>query len=114
MRKKIFTISSKDKDIRLDTFRAGGKGGQNQNKRDTGVRFTHLPSGAVGVARDTRSQLENKRSAWIRMAKSIQLRLWINRQFLEEDFIAEDDRVYTYKLSKGEEPSIENRKERNG
>lgn len=98
----------------MDTFRAGGKGGQNQNKRDTGARFTHLPSGAVGVARDTRSQLDNKRSAWTRMGQSVKLRLWINRQFLDETFVPEDDRVYTYKLGQGEEPSIENRKERNG
>jgi protein subunit release factor A len=96
----------------MDTFRAGGKGGQNQNKRDTGVRFTHIPSGAVGIARDTRSQLDNKRAAWLRMAKSVKFKLWINKSFQQEGFVPESDRVYTYKLTNGEVPSIDNRKER--
>jgi protein subunit release factor B len=51
------------KDCEVQTFRAGGKGGQNQNKRDTGVRIIHHPSGARGEARDERSQLQNKRLA---------------------------------------------------
>lgn len=63
-------------DCRLDTFRAGGKGGQNQNVRDTGVRFTHNDSGAVGEARDGRKQGENKRKAWTRMAKSDKFQSW--------------------------------------
>lgn len=56
------------KDCEVQTFRAGGKGGQNQNKRDTGVRIIHHPSGARGEARDERSQLQNKRLAFKRMA----------------------------------------------
>jgi protein subunit release factor B len=60
----------------VDTFRAGGKGGQHQNKTETGVRVVHAPSGAIGEARDTRSQLENKRSAFRRMAESKAFRLW--------------------------------------
>lgn len=55
-------------DCRVDTFRSGGKGGQNQNKRETGVRIVHEPSGAVGESREERSQLQNKRTAFKRMA----------------------------------------------
>jgi hypothetical protein len=73
-REHLFSV--KISDCRVDTFRAGGKGGQNQNKRDSGVRVVHEPSGAVGVARDQRSQLQNKRSAFSRMAGSVEFRRW--------------------------------------
>lgn len=62
----MFSVTVKDCEVQ--TFRAGGKGGQNQNKRDTGVRIIHHPSGARGEARDERSQLQNKRLAFTRMA----------------------------------------------
>lgn len=63
-------------DCRVQTFRAGGKGGQNQNKRDTGVRVIHDPSGAVGVSRSERGQLGNKRLAFSRMAQSERFQNW--------------------------------------
>jgi protein subunit release factor B len=44
MRERILSVTLAD--CRVDTFRAGGKGGQNQNKRETGVRITHRASGA--------------------------------------------------------------------
>lgn len=62
----MFSVTLKDCEVQ--TFRSGGKGGQNQNKRDTGVRIIHHPSGARGEARDERSQLQNKRLAFKRMA----------------------------------------------
>lgn len=62
----MFSVTVKDCEVQ--TFRSGGKGGQNQNKRDTGVRIIHHPSGARGEARDERSQLQNKRLAFKRMA----------------------------------------------
>lgn len=62
----MFSVTLKDCEVQ--TFRSGGKGGQNQNKRDTGVRIIHHPSGARGEARDERSQLQNKRLAFVRMA----------------------------------------------
>ena len=65
-RQLMFSVTMKD--CELQTFRCGGKGGQNQNKRDTGVRIIHHPSGARGEARDERSQLQNKRLAFKRMA----------------------------------------------
>jgi len=74
MRTKLFSVSIHD--CRVDTFRAGGKGGQNQNKRESGVRVVHPPSGAVGEARDSRDQLRNKRSAFTRMAESKLFQTW--------------------------------------
>lgn len=67
-------------DCEVQTFRSGGKGGQNQNKRDTGVRVIHHPSGARGEGRDERSQMQNKRQAFRRMAESSVFRAWVRRQ----------------------------------
>lgn len=74
MRQKLFSVTIKDCEV--ETFRSGGKGGQNQNKRDTGVRVRHVPSGAVAESRDTRSQGENKQSAFRKMAESPKFQLW--------------------------------------
>lgn len=68
------------KDCRRETFRCGGSGGQNVNKRDTGVRFTHEPSGAVGESREERSQVQNERTAWRRMANHPKFTLWCKLQ----------------------------------
>jgi protein subunit release factor B len=64
-------------DCEVQTFRAGGKGGQNQNKRDTGVRIIHHASGARGEARDERSQMQNKKAAFRRMAETETFKAWV-------------------------------------
>lgn len=84
-RELIATVTLKD--CVVDTFRAGGKGGQNQNKRDTGVRITHPPSGAVGEARDQRSQLQNKRSAFRRMCETKEFRAWTRKLASSDDLL---------------------------
>jgi protein subunit release factor A len=50
-------------DLEITTFRAGGKGGQHQNKTESGVRVRHVPSGITVVCRDERSQYLNKTRA---------------------------------------------------
>lgn len=74
-RELLFSVNIKDCEVQ--TFRAGGKGGQHQNKRDTGVRVIHHPSGARGESREHRSQLQNKKAAFKRMAESHAFRYWV-------------------------------------
>lgn len=73
-REKLFSVTIKD--CRVDTFRSGGKGGQNQNKVESGVRVVHEPSGAIGESREYRDQPKNKRAAFTRMAQSEKFQRW--------------------------------------
>ena len=77
---KQLLLSVTIKDCDVETFRAGGKGGQHQNKTESGVRIRHRESGAVGEARDTRSQLENKRAAFRRMAETEIFKNWMRME----------------------------------
>jgi peptide chain release factor 2 len=55
-------VDIKMEEVRVDTFRSGGKGGQHQNKTDSGVRFTHIPTGIVVSSRSERSQTMNRQT----------------------------------------------------
>lgn len=64
-------IDIKKDDLRTDTFRASGAGGQHVNKTESGVRFTHIPTGIVAESTDSRSQHKNREIALQRLYQKI-------------------------------------------
>ena len=58
-------------DLRTDTFRASGAGGQHVNKTESGVRFTHLPTGIAAESTESRSQIKNRGIAMTRLIQKI-------------------------------------------
>lgn len=75
MKTKIFSVTIDD--CRVDTYRGSGKGGQKRNKTSSAVRVYHEPSRAMGQAEDGRSQHQNKKLAFGRMARSEEMQKWL-------------------------------------
>ena len=77
----LFSVTKKD--LTVQTFKAGGSGGQHQNKTDSGVRIIHKDSGAVGESREERSQYQNKKVAFKRLTKHPKFKMWLSQKTYE-------------------------------
>jgi protein subunit release factor B len=92
MRQLILSVTAKDCEIH--EFNVGGAGGQRRDKKKTGIRIVHPPSGAKGQATEQRSQRQNKKLAWRRMCQTPEFLTWIRLQCGEDARLAaEVDRM---------------------
>ena len=87
-------VEIKEEDLRIDTYRSGGAGGQHVNKTDSAVRLTHLPTGIVVACQKERSQHMNKEKAM----NMLRAQLY---EYYEDQKKAEMDRFYGAKSENG-------------
>lgn len=91
-----------DNNIKFERFHCGGKGGQNVNKVETGVRLIHIPTGITVTSTAERSQLLNKKDALEKLADMLkdkqteQIKLQINSAWREHNKIIRGNAIRTY------------------
>ena len=80
-KQRITILSAKDLDISYSV--GSGKGGQAKQRTSSKVTMIHRESGAMGVASDSRSQLDNKRLAFDRLRATPKFKVWLNKKLFE-------------------------------
>jgi len=100
--KDDFVVKIEEKDLRIDTYRAHGAGGQHINKTDSAVRITHIPTGIVVACQNQRSQIKNREKAFqilkIRLYELEQdkQRLAMEKRYDEKGDIAWGNQIRSY------------------
>lgn len=79
---KLFSVTAKD--CRWDYYSGTGKGGQNRNRKMKCARCFHDPSGAVGKSEEENSLEQNKKKAFVRMAKSKKFQDWVRLEGMKK------------------------------
>ena len=90
-------ITIEDRDIRIDTYRASGAGGQHVNKTDSAIRITHIQTGIVVQCQNDRSQHKNKANA-MKMLKSRLHELELEKQQAEKDGVEKSDNGWGHQI----------------
>lgn len=88
-RELLFKVTKKD--LKIEFFRAGGKGGQHQNKTSSACRIRHPESGAVAECREHRHQHQNKMEAWRKLIETPKFKLWLKKKIAHE-MLSSDER----------------------
>jgi len=89
-------IDLKKDDLKTDTFRAQGAGGQHVNKTESGVRFTHIPTGIVAESTDSRSQHKNREIAlqrlYVKIQEAARLKIYQEQKDQRKSLVGSGDR----------------------
>lgn len=97
-RELLFSVTAKD--CEWSYTRGSGNGGQKKNKTSSAVHCMHRPSGAHGYSEASRSQHDNKRDAFVKMAESEQFRVWNRMEAMRRMGVLDEiDRVVARELA---------------